>query len=68
LRVAQDAIGFGSFLEPLLGGRVLGIAVGMVLQRKPAVGALELLLAGISADTKNLVIISLRHGIHCVTA
>jgi len=68
LRVAQDAIGFGSFLKPLLGGRVLGIAVGMVLQREPAVRALELLLAGVSADTKNFVVISLRHGVHCVTA
>jgi hypothetical protein len=68
LGVAQDAIGFGSFLESLLGVRVLGIAVGMVLQREPAVSALDLLLAGFSAHTKNLVIISLRHGIHCVTA
>jgi hypothetical protein len=68
LGVAQHAIGFGSFLEPFLGGRVLGIPVRMVLQREPAVSALDVLLAGVSADTKNLVIISLRHGIHCVTA
>jgi hypothetical protein len=40
----------------------------MVLQREPAVRALELLLAGVSADTKNFVVISLRHGVHCVTA
>jgi hypothetical protein len=68
LRVAQDAIGFRSFLEPFLGGRVLRIAVGMVLQRQPAVSALDLLLAGLSADTKHLVIISLRHGVHYVMA
>jgi hypothetical protein len=51
LRVAQDAIGFGSFLEPLLGGGVVGIAVGMVLQREPSVSSLDLLLAGFSAQT-----------------
>jgi hypothetical protein len=68
LGVAQNAIGFGSFLELFLGGRVLGIAVGMVLQREPAISALDLLLTGVPAHTKDLVIISLRHGIHCVTA
>jgi hypothetical protein len=39
-----------------------------VLQREPAVSALDLLLTGVPAHTKDLVIISLRHGIHCVTA
>jgi hypothetical protein len=40
----------------------------MVLQREPAVSALDLLFAGISAHTENFVVISLRHGIHCVMA
>jgi hypothetical protein len=40
----------------------------MVLQREPAVSALDLLLAGVSADTKNLVIVSLRRGVHRVMA
>ena len=68
LRIAQNAVGFRGLLEFLLGVRVLGVAVGVVQQRELAVRALDLLVAGIPANAKNLVVISFRHGIHCVTA
>ena len=41
LRIAQDAIGFGGFLEFLFGFVIAGIAVGMKFERKLAIGRLE---------------------------
>ncbi len=38
----------------------------MILQRQLAVSRLDLLIAGFPAHTENLVIISLRHWIHCI--
>ena len=63
LRVAQYAVRFGSFLETVLGGRVVGVAVRVILERQLAVSALDILFAGIPAETENLVIISLGHWI-----
>src|SRR3990172_4014890 len=40
--VAQHLIGLVDLLEPLLGGLVVGVFVGVVLHRQPAVGALDL--------------------------
>ncbi len=37
LGVAQDAIGFGGFLEFLFGFVITGVAVRMEFQRQPAV-------------------------------
>ena len=65
LRIAQDAISFGGFLEFLLGRGIVRIAVGMIALGELAVSALDLLIAGFPADTQYFVIISLRHGVHC---
>ena len=43
LRVAEDFVRLGSFLEPVLGSLVAGILVGMVLNRELAEGALQFL-------------------------
>jgi len=67
LRIAQHAVGFGGFLELLFGRRIVGIAVGMKFLGEMAVRRLDILIAGILADTEHLVIISFRHGIHCAT-
>ena len=63
LPVAEHAIGFGGFLEPLLRVGIVGVAVGVVLQRLLAVGALDLRVARALANTKNFVIISFCHWI-----
>ncbi len=46
LRVGQNGISFGSFLELFFCVLVVGVAVGMVLQRELAVGALQLGVIG----------------------
>src|SRR5579883_1550347 len=51
LRIAQDAIGFGRFLELFLRGRVVGMMIGVVLAREAPVGALDVRLASLPADT-----------------
>ena len=43
LPVAEDFVGLGSFLEPVLGGLVAGVLVGVVLNRELAEGALQFL-------------------------
>jgi hypothetical protein len=44
--VGEDGVGLGRFLELLLGGVVAGIAIGVVLERQLAVGALDLPVRG----------------------
>ena len=41
LRIAQDAIGLGGFLELLFGVLIAGIAVGVMRQGELAVGRLK---------------------------
>jgi hypothetical protein len=47
LLVAEDAVGLGHLLEPVLGGAVPGVGVGMERPGELAVGALDFLLRGI---------------------
>ena len=58
LGIAQDAVGLAALLEALLGGFVAGIAVGVVLQGKLAVGTLDLDIARGAADAEDFVIIA----------
>jgi hypothetical protein len=44
LRVGEDGVGLGRFLEPLFRFLAALVAVGMVLERQLAVGALDLLV------------------------
>ena len=64
LRIAQDAVGFGGFLEFFFGLLIVGIAIRMVFQRQLAVGALERRRVAIAADAEDFVIIALG-GVHC---
>ena len=50
VRVLQDLIGFVDFLEPMLGGFVAGIAIGMELHRVLAKGGLDLAVTGGALD------------------
>ena len=58
LRIGENAIGFSRFLEFLFGFGVARIAIGMKLQSKLAIGALEFLLAHAAADGQNFVIVA----------
>ena len=59
--VGQHRVGLGRFLELLLGGLVAGIAVGVVLQRELAIGALDVLIAGVARDAEDRVVVALAH-------
>ena len=53
--VAQNVIGGGDFLEPLLGRFIAGMGVGMVLFGKVAERLLDLRLAGGLGNSQDLV-------------
>jgi hypothetical protein len=58
--VGQDRVRLLDLLEALLGGRVIGVRVGVVLTRKLAVGLLDLLLRGPLLDAQGVVVV-VRH-------
>jgi hypothetical protein len=58
LAVGENCIGLAALLEALLGRRIVGIAVRMVLQSQPAIGALNFLVVGRAADAQDLVVIA----------
>ena len=66
LGIGKDAVGFGRFLKLLFGGMIARIAVGMILQREFAVGALQFLLPRAAGDAEHFVIIAFRHR-HCTS-
>jgi len=57
-RVGQHGIGFGDLFEFFLSLRLVGIAVGVILQRQFAIGALDLLLASGASDSQHFVIVA----------
>ena len=46
--VGEHGVRLGRFLELLLGGLVARVAIGMVLERQLAIGALDVLVAGVA--------------------
>ena len=50
LRIAQDAIGLGAFLELFLGIVIAGVAVRMKLEGELAVCALQRRVVGVASD------------------
>ena len=61
LRVRQNAVRLGRFLEFLFSGVIARIAIGMVLQRQLAVGALDLHLGGGPGDAEDFVVVAFAH-------
>jgi len=61
LLVRQDGVGFGDFLEARHGLFRAAVAVGVVLHRQLAIGALEHGGVHRPLDPQNLVIVTLRH-------
>ena len=64
LRIVEDIIRLGRFLELLLGRLVARIAVGMILHRQLAISRLDLIRGRRLRDAKDLVVISLL--CHCL--
>ena len=58
LGVGEHGVGLAAFLEALFGLGIIGIAVGMILQRELAVRALDFLIAGRARDAQNLVVVT----------
>ena len=61
LRVRQDRIGLVDVLEPRLGVRAVGIAVGVVLHGELAERRLQLFVGRAALHAKNVVIIAVGH-------
>src|SRR5690606_36065146 len=59
LLVADDVVGGRDLLEPLLGGGVTRVGVGVVLARELPVGALDLLGRRRLGDAEDLVVVLL---------
>ena len=53
--VGQHAVRLGDLLEALGGRRVVGVGVGVVLLGEPAIGLLDLVLAGRVGDAEDLI-------------
>ena len=58
IRVGKYIVGLVDLLELLLGGLIAGVQVGMVLFGQLAVGAFNLGIGGVFADSQHLVIIT----------
>ncbi len=58
LRVGEYRVSFGDFLELFLGFGLVRISVGVILQRKLAIGAFDLLIAGRANYAQYLVIVA----------
>ena len=58
LGVGQDGVGLAAFLEALFGARIVGVSVGVILERQLAIGALDLDVGGRTGDAENLVIVA----------
>jgi len=65
LGVGKYGVGLAALLKLLFCLRIIGIAIGMVLHRQFAVGALDLLIAGVSAHAEDFVIIAFYVGSQC---
>src|SRR4029453_15520221 len=67
LRIGQHRVRLGRLLEMLLGVLAALIAVGMVLERKLAVGGLQLRVGCAATDAQDLVVIAPGHAVATFT-
>ena len=56
--VGENCVSFANFFESLLRVRIIGIAVGVVLERQFAVHTLEFDVSDRAGDAQNLVVVS----------
>ena len=57
LRIAQNRVGFGSFFELFFRFFVPRIPIGVILERKFAVSALDFLVGGIARNSEHFVVV-----------
>jgi len=65
LLVAEDGVSLAALFEALFAFFVAGIAVGVILQRQLAIGALDFGIRRAAADSENFVIIAFNLGSQC---
>ena len=68
LGVLQDVVGLLDLLEPLLGGLVARVDVGMELAGEAPVGLLDVGLRGPLRDAQNLVVVAFFHALSAIIA
>src|SRR6185503_21312209 len=61
ITVAENGVGFGGFLEFLFGLLVALVAIGVVLERQPAIRALDFRVGGGAGNLEDLVVIAFAH-------
>ena len=59
LGIAQDAVRLGRFFELLFGLLIVGIPVGMILERQFTIRALQRRVVAVAADTQYFVVVAL---------
>ena len=67
LIVLEDVVSLVDLLELLLGGVVVGIAIGVVLHRELAVGLLDCVRVGVPRHAQQVVVVRFRHTHHLST-
>ena len=67
LWIGEHRVGLGGLLELLFGALVIGIPVGMVLERHLAIGALDLRLTGVLRYAEHVVVVALTHALATFT-
>ena len=65
--VGEHRVRLRRLLELLLGVLVAGVAVGMVLERELAVGALDVLVGRVPRDAEHVVVVALAHALATFT-
>src|SRR3972149_2082356 len=60
-RIAEHLVSLVGFLELVLSAFIVGVAVGVILERQLAIGFLDLVLAGLPSQPQNLVTIHIFH-------
>ena len=67
VRVGEDGVRLGALLEMFLGRLVAGVAVGVVLHRLLAIGALDLAVARVPRHAEDFVVVPLAHALATFT-
>ena len=67
LRVGENGVCLGRFLETFLGGMIARVAIGIILKRQFAIGALDLLIVGVFGNAQNVVVIAFAHALATFT-
>ena len=65
--IGEHGVGFRRLLESIFGRLVAGIAIRMVFERQPAIGALDFLVGRGAGDLQDFVVVALAHALATFT-